>query len=446
MEIEFDNRAQRLTRTSLEICLMLMVFTMPWAPKFTILFTILSFVVVIVSHFFFKTEPFNKKRVSLFFMLVGFYLLHFIGILYSDDSKSAWFDIEIKMTLLLSPLFFLFANSRLITLITIKRVVGMFVLGLFLMVLWRWTIIGIDVIDTGIYDKLFYKSLAGEQHPTYLSLYLVFAIAVLIFNHLPDAVINIKHYLKIRLLILFLFGLFLVMLSSRAALLSSVGLAILIILFDRRNKPVERFSTGCWYGSLVAGSRAQIGRFKSVNSPYLDVVVALGIPFLLISLMRPVAVNRFAQIENVITNDTTIARAVSEESTVQRMMILKSSLKVIKSTWMTGVGTGDIHDALERQFLADHANYSAQQNYNPHDQYLQTMIGLGLPGLLLLLIMLYGPLLYLRERINLVYLSFILVFGFNLLFESMLERQAGVLFYALFNPLFLAAMLNYKRG
>ena len=127
------------------------------------------------------------------------------------------------------------------------------------------------------------------------------------------------------------------MLSSRAALLSIVGLAALVLFFSNRDDASKRVSTGCWYGNLMARFRSQMIRFKALNSLYLDVVIALGIPFLLVSLMRPVAVNRFAQIENVISEDTIMTRAISEESTVQRMMILKSSIKVVESTWMTGI-------------------------------------------------------------------------------------------------------------
>ena len=444
MGIVIEGRVQKVIQSSLEVGLMLMAFTISWAPKISVLLTIFNFLIVLVSHFFFKAEPFKGKRVAVFFMLTGFYLLHFIGIIYSSDTKSAWFDIEIKMTLFLSPLIFIFASSRLITLKTLEKVLGMFVVGLFFLVLWRWTSIGLDVIKTGLYDKFFYKSLAGEQHPTYLSLYLIFAIAIVVFNRLPGVILKNKNYLFYRLLMLFFFGLFLVMLSSRAALLSIVGLAALVLFFSNRDDASKRVSTGCWYGNLMARFRSQMIRFKALNSLYLDVVIALGIPFLLVSLMRPVAVNRFAQIENVISEDTIMTRAISEESTVQRMMILKSSIKVVESTWMTGVGTGDIHDALKKQFLSDHADYSAEQNYNPHDQYLQTLIGLGIPGLFLLLLMIYGPLVILKDKIDLFYLSFVFVFGFNLLFESMLERQAGVLFYGLFNTLFLSALLNRK--
>jgi hypothetical protein len=37
---------------------------------------------------------------------------------------------------------------------------------------------------------------------------------------------------------------------------------------------------------------------------------------------------------------------------------------------------------------------------------------------------------------------FLIIVGFNLLFESMLERQAGVVFYAFFNSLLYLHYLN----
>ena len=83
---------------------------------------------------------------------------------------------------------------------------------------------------------------------------------------------------------------------------------------------------------------------------------------------------------------------------------------------------------------------------NAHNQYLQTFLGLGIPGLLLLLSFLLVPfsLAWKKKKKNFPYMAFILIVLLNFLVESMLEARAGTNFIALFNCLF-AYLINKPR-
>jgi O-antigen ligase len=74
-------------------------------------------------------------------------------------------------------------------------------------------------------------------------------------------------------------------------------------------------------------------------------------------------------------------------------------------------------------------NQQAALNYNPHNQYLQIAAELGIIGLLLFLgILLYGVVWAISSKnwlLTLVMLSLM----FNCFFESMLQRQSGIVFY-----------------
>jgi O-antigen ligase len=71
----------------------------------------------------------------------------------------------------------------------------------------------------------------------------------------------------------------------------------------------------------------------------------------------------------------------------------------------------------------------ADKNYDPHNQYFSTTLELGMQGLLILLIALLIPLIVGLKRRSalLVLLSVNLLF--NSAFESMLQRQSGIVFY-----------------
>ena len=47
----------------------------------------------------------------------------------------------------------------------------------------------------------------------------------------------------------------------------------------------------------------------------------------------------------------------------------------------------------------------------------------------------FYPIIFYREKNNLLYTYFLIIIAFNFLSESMLETQAGVLFYAFFNSI-----------
>ena len=66
------------------------------------------------------------------------------------------------------------------------------------------------------------------------------------------------------------------------------------------------------------------------------------------------------------------------------------------------------------------------------------MLALGILGLIVLLLNIVLPVMYGLEMKHYLYLIFLILVAFNFLFESMLETQPGVVFYAFFNAWFFA--------
>ena len=132
----------------------------------------------------------------------------------------------------------------------------------------------------------------------------------------------------------------------------------------------------------------------------------------------------------------------STESTTERLLIWQSAVSVIKENVLVGVGTGDTNDALLKTYKTNQYSGALESRLNAHNQYLQTFIAIGIIGFLALMSMLFIPLYTALKKRDILYLLLLLLICFNLLFESMFERQAGVVFYAFFNGLFFFYMFT----
>lgn len=110
-----------------------------------------------------------------------------------------------------------------------------------------------------------------------------------------------------------------------------------------------------------------------------------------------------------------------------------------------GVGTGNVDEYLTKRLNDFGLTQVSKMEYNPHNQYLQTTLEIGFIGLLLLVFMIVSALWFAWK--NKSYVLFILVAGlaFNCLFESMLQRQSGVVFYSFWISLLIVSINTHKR-
>mgnify|MGYP000844552643 FL=1 len=126
-----------------------------------------------------------------------------------------------------------------------------------------------------------------------------------------------------------------------------------------------------------------------------------------------------------------------------RLVLWTVSGQIIKD-YPLGVGTGNVDDILVSRLSKLNQKELAKQRLNPHNQYFQTAIEIGFIGLIVLLsILFYGLKVGYKHR---TWLLIILVanLGFNMLFESMLQRQSGIVFYTFWICLLVAYQTSQK--
>lgn len=127
-----------------------------------------------------------------------------------------------------------------------------------------------------------------------------------------------------------------------------------------------------------------------------------------------------------------------------RELIWLSGLDVIKKNWFVGAGTGDAKDLLVRRYSDANDKYAFAHQYNFHNQYLQTFAEIGILGLLLLSYLLCYPFVFSMRNKDYLCILFLFIVAVSFLTESMLERQAGVSFFAFFYALLVGGAIQNK--
>ena len=354
-----------------------------------------------ISTVYLETIPmlYRENRRSRTLLMALLYIMYIVGMLYSDNTQYGWFDLEIKLSLLIFPMIFATTPPGIFSQARIRVLLMTFVGGclagaiLFLGHAWR----------SGGEDAYYYSNFSWYFHPSYLAMYYNFAMAVTAF-YLAGSWKNLTVLIKSAGLLILIFLEFTIfLLSSKAGLLV---LAISQLLF------------------IVALSLMR----RSLRTIILLTTVMI-ILFAGLSKVCPYAFYRISRANEMISQPHTVDSDPTD-GTVAR-----------KEIWKVSMGTGDVKDELVAAYQQHGLVPVVKKRLNAHNQYLQTFVAIGIPGFGLLICMLCLPaLLSLRQR-NYLFFLFILNFAVNILFESMLENQAGVVFYAFFNVLFFSSAM-----
>jgi O-antigen ligase len=127
------------------------------------------------------------------------------------------------------------------------------------------------------------------------------------------------------------------------------------------------------------------------------------------------------------THQTT--EAVS--STQLRLVTWKASYHTLMEHPF-GTGTGDAQEALIQHYQSENQTYAASHKLNSHNQWLQYGTALGWLGMLCFIALLGSAWFCSMKRRTHWFTLLLLLLCMNMLFESMLEVQAGITFFTFF--------------
>lgn len=343
-------------------------------------------------------------------LFAGLYLLYGIGLLYTADLDEGLFNMEVKLSLFIFPVLMASLRDELYSREFLRQVLWAFVFGVLTAFIICYGQAAYHYFNGESLDVFYYSSLSPLMHASYMAMYVCFAIAILLYffsNGLVKGVL--RKALVISMIVVF--ELFIIMLSSKAGIL---GLLILMFMFT----------------AYLIMDRRQL--FKGIAAGTL-----LVLSFIAMFIIFPASSERFEQTREALEKPDIITEEIAN-STGERIMIWWYSFEITNENFLLGVGTGDVEEVLLDKYREKEMFIALSQTLNAHNQYLQAMIALGVVGLLGLLLSLFLPALLALEARHYLYFTFLVLVAFNFLFESMLETQAGVVFYAFFNAYFFA--------
>ena len=138
--------------------------------------------------------------------------------------------------------------------------------------------------------------------------------------------------------------------------------------------------------------------------------------------------------------------AKTDESSNVRLQIWKSAINISSKNILLGVGTGDIKDALMAEYIKCNNKDAKKNNLNVHNQFLETQMGQGIIGFMLLTSLFFIAILRSYIDKNRLLFLFIIIIGINFLFESMLNTQAGVIFFSFFFSFLIFTVKKPVKG
>jgi len=436
-------------------------------------FEVALFVCAVLKLIFDQKFKLNEQQLKLKWAYIIFALtwfIYLIGMLWTQNTSVGWAQVSKKLGFLIFPVIFVISDMSYINKTRLKAIGNALVLGCILFFLMHLVYAIYDVIFNGATTARFFDADLMKLyyvHHSYLSMYaglgLMFCFMEIFGeNSRKVKIFNILAYITLVI--------FVILIRSRA------GLLCMVLLFILQ-----------WIWLTFIMKKKKLGTI--MGCVFLAAVIATIVVF-------PSSVARIT---------TTIKDLTTEHANDHRMVQYKGYKPVMQENWLFGVGTGDRTDATQEAYqvykkdiiekigpqiafqidmitacdyyeptdemradmqklalkygrdpevvnayLVDYLyiNFAIDKGINAHNQFFETLISVGIIGVILLLAYFVVPLILWikRKRCDMLYFSFLLMIGFNMLFESVFEVQMGIIFFAFFNALLFYTSFRAERN
>jgi len=205
------------------------------------------------------------------------------------------------------------------------------------------------------------------------------------------------------------------------------GLVIIVFLLHTIS---ARTGLVCFYIEVGVSTIWITARRKKVV-PGLFIVAGMALLAFLSIKFAPSIKNRLDNTK-VDIHQYTSGENINHYSISQRLEALKIGYGVFKKNPLTGVGPANVQNAMYAEYALEKSQLEQDNRIKPHNQFLYTLVSLGIVGGLVLCFILFMPFVSGHAFKNYLLLMFLVVCLVAFQFEYMLERQVGITFFCLF--------------
>lgn len=354
----------------------------------------------------------NWNRTVL--LLVVFFALHVLGLFWTENQSFGWFDVQIKLSFLLLPV--VFSLNKPFEKNEFNQILSGYVIGcVFAILLGTITASYNYFVGKNEFFDLYKANISPSLHIGYFAMYMNFAIVILIYKLYLAGENLFSRINVIRIFLLVLFSVAIFFSTSRNGFVVLVAVLSSILVFSIIVRRKWMLGTLLILVSWVVLSSV-LKDYKNSTSDY----------------------HGFKQVVTAVEKKE--VRKAEWESSSVRILVWRTAISIVKDAPLLGTGTGDIKDELVKRYKENDYKYPYERKYNAHNQFLQTAGALGIPAATLLLIMILSPVFKSWKRIHFLAVFLSIIVGVGCMTESVLEVQAGVIFYAFFASLFAQNM------
>ena len=346
----------------------------------------------------------NKKHLSIKDVFSGigkwfilYYIILLLGMLWTENDSFGLSKLENKLSFLLIPILLAISHFS----ISRKQFMNVLLFSLLLSLLINYGLAlhtSFTLAKSSVYDTLISANFSQLMHRSYYCNYLIIGCIVILDRMFKKEAIG----LYLILFSLFSIGVFQTL--AKSGILTYFLLIPAFLFWQLLKTKQYRSILICLSGFVIS-----IALLAKIDNP-------IKTRFQLI----PAALKNFESKNNP-----------SIESNTSRLLMWSTSIDVFKEFPFAGVGTGDYDDVLTKKNESYGNSGVAMHRYNSHNQFLNTMVQLGLLGLVVLLMLFLNGFKMAYQQKNIIGLFTLSCFFLNFLFESFIESQAGIILFCL---------------
>jgi O-antigen ligase len=355
----------------------------------------------------------NEPPVLLFLGFTVYFLWYISGLFYTSDIHNGTLLVFRRLPFILFPLVLTYPGEAIKK--RIKLLLKIFCISTLVYILFTFCFAAFRSLyftDGAItfnphppdhdYDNYFFGvDFAYSQHPTYLAMYVLLSMFFAFESFFQS---KVKRYLRIVWLISgFILLTSLYFLSSRTGIISALVLVPVYLIIKLKTMQRWRLSA---------------------------LIIILAVPLLIVLFLNNKRMKFYLP-------EKTRTSVVDKFLLDNRVPIWKSAMIVIRHNPIIGVGAGDASLEIQKEYIAAGYTEMYYNNLNAHNQYLEVLVASGLIGFVIFITLISYIVYQGLSRRNLLFGIFILIILIFFLFESILNRIAGVTFFSLFSFLLL---------